>query len=81
MEREGVSLEEGEDGDQAPNTVLTVGENKSATWILDQEVVQVQILQWRKKKAMRLPWNEKCLLKQEVHVPLWSPKQQISSIE
>ena len=49
MEREGVSLEEGEDGDQAPNTVLTVGENKSATWILYQEVVKVQILQWRNK--------------------------------
>ena len=49
MEREGASLEEGEDGDQAPNTVFTVGENKSTTWILDQEVVQVQILQWRNK--------------------------------
>ena len=49
VEREGASLEEGEDGDQAPNTVFTVGENKSTTWILDQEVVQVQILQWRKK--------------------------------
>lgn len=49
VEREGASLEEGEDGDQAPNTVLTVGENKSTTWILDQEVVQVQILQWRNK--------------------------------
>ena len=49
VEREGVSFEEGEDGDQAPNTVLTVGENKSATWILYQEVVKVQILQWRNK--------------------------------
>lgn len=58
MEREGVSFEEGEDGDQAPNTVLTVGKNKSTTWILDQEVVQVQILQWREKShEITMKWK------------------------